>query len=1125
MNLGDIVAHLKLDIKDFNSKLNDAMNNVNNMDDQFSGLKKVGQTFTEIGTALTLGVTAPIVAFGTAAVSASADFESAMSKVQALSGATGQDLKDLEEAAKHYGATTQYSATQAADALGYMALAGWNSKESITALPGVLNLAASSEMELAEASDLVTDYLSAFGMEAGQAGQMADVLAYAQANSNTTTRGLGDAFKNCAVNAKGFGMDVESTTAVLGKLADQGLKGSEAGTALNAVIRDMTQKMKDGKIAIGDTKVAITDANGNFRDMTDIVRDVEKATQGMSEAERINALQTTFTADSIKAMGIMLNTGSDSLGEFTTELYNSNGAAEKMAKTMQDNLKGKVNELKSAFEGLCINLGNILLPAITNVIQWLTKLTSWFAGLPEPVQKVIVAIGLMAAAIGPVITAVGLAITTFTKVKEAIEIVRIAMMLLGDKLAIIGAASGPIFLIIAGITALVAAFLWLWNNCEEFRNFWINLWNYCKDTFNTFVTNNKATLEKLKKNFSDMWNAVKQVFTSALNIIKALFTGDLDLLKKSASSWKDGMLNLYKAGWDAIKNVFTLALNLIKQLFNDWRNTLSDNAKKFVDGLTKNFSTMWEGIKTIFRGALDVIKGLVDGDFTKVKKGIQTIWDGVKTYFKGVWENLKLVVKTYCADALTQIQSWGDKISNFFKVTLPNAWKALINWFKELPGKIKTELTNALNRVSEWVNNMKEKAKTAGQNFINKVIEFIKQLPEKITYYLVYIITYIVSWTALFVAKAGKAGLDFINKCIEYIKQLPGKIQTYLTDLVNKAQTWATNMANKAKTAATNFVNNAVNTIKNLPNTIQTYLTNIINKVTTFATNFASKAKTAAQNFVNNAKNAILNLPNTIQTYLTQAVNKVSSWGSTLSSYARTAAGNIVSGARSGVSTLATNIQSSLSTAASKVTSWGTTLANNARTAANRIPTTVKSALSNIGSTFTSVGSSICQGIARGISNGVSQITNAARTAASNALAAAKKALGINSPSKVFRDVVGQAIPEGIAVGIDKNQYFVDNSLEDMTSHMLDSVDVSPVQDIVNSSGISTSINTSNNDSQLLAMLSKLTDAMNTNKVESDSSININIAEFTNNTEEDVNDLMQRMAAAIRLNNIGKGVN
>lgn len=299
-------------------------------------------------------------------------FETSMSKVSALSGAQGQELAALEAKARELGASTTFSASQAADALGYMALAGWDTQQMLDGVGSALSLAQAGEMDLAAASDLLTDYLSAFNMEAAEAGRMADVLAYAQANANTTVEGLGMAFKNCAANCNAAGLDIETTSSLIAQMANQGLKGQLAGTALNAAMRDMTAQMKDGAIAIGKTSVQVMDAEGNYRDFIDILRDVEKATDGMGDAEKAAALQSTFTADSIKGLNLLLNAGADEAASFRDELYNCAGTAEATAATMTDNLGGDVAAMQSAFEELAIKIYQGLQQPLREAVQFIT---------------------------------------------------------------------------------------------------------------------------------------------------------------------------------------------------------------------------------------------------------------------------------------------------------------------------------------------------------------------------------------------------------------------------------------------------------------------------------------------------------------------------------------------------------------------------------------------------------------------------------------------------------------------------------------------------------------------------------------------------------------------------------
>lgn len=263
-----------------------------------------------------------------------------------------------------------------------MSLAGWDAQQSSSALGGVLNLAAASGMELGQASDMVTDYLSAFGMQAQDSAYFADMLAYAQANSNTSAAQLGEAYRNSAANLNAAGQDVETVTSMLEAMANQGYKGSEAGTALTAVMRDITNNMEDGAIKIGETSVAVSDAQGNFRDLTDILLDVEKATNGMGEADRAAALGATFTADSTKGLNLMLNEGVENIARYEEALRGSTGAAEDMADTMNDNLNGDMANMNSAFEEMELQTFEAMEEPMREGVQYLTNtiipiLTEW----------------------------------------------------------------------------------------------------------------------------------------------------------------------------------------------------------------------------------------------------------------------------------------------------------------------------------------------------------------------------------------------------------------------------------------------------------------------------------------------------------------------------------------------------------------------------------------------------------------------------------------------------------------------------------------------------------------------------------------------------------------------------
>ncbi|MBQ8823595.1 MAG: phage tail tape measure protein [Ruminococcus sp.] len=362
------------------------------------------QVFSNLATQAITKLGSKLKNLATSVLSTGIGFESSMSEVAAISGATDEELEKLTATAKEYGAATKFTAEESAQAFKFMALAGWDATQMTEALPGVLNLAASAGMDLAQASDIVTDYISAFGMETKDATYLADLLSYAQSNSNTTVDQLSEAYKNCASSMHSTGQTVETTTALLASMANQGYKGAEAGTSLTATMRDITDRMYKvtdetikaneelkgtdeyisnlnesyGKyvINIGNAAVAVSDEAGNYKQLIDIMKDVEKVTGSMTEAERASELQSTFTRYSIKGVNMMLNAGVDSAAAFATELENSAGTAAKAAETMQDNVQGDLTKLSSAFDGLKLSVFEELKEPIRDVLQTLTKTLS-----------------------------------------------------------------------------------------------------------------------------------------------------------------------------------------------------------------------------------------------------------------------------------------------------------------------------------------------------------------------------------------------------------------------------------------------------------------------------------------------------------------------------------------------------------------------------------------------------------------------------------------------------------------------------------------------------------------------------------------------------------------------------
>lgn len=704
--------------------------------DGFTVLKGILANLATAGIAVAAGA---VKDFCSEVVEIGQTFETSMSKVSALSGATGDDLATLEAKARELGASTTFSASQAADALGYMALAGWDTEQMLAGVGSVLTLAQAGEMELAAASDLVTDYLSAFNMEASETARMVDVLAYAQANANTTVEGLGMAFKNCAANANAAGMDVETTSAAISMMANQGLKGSEAGTALNAVLRDMTAKMEDGAIAIGEQSVAVMDAEGNYRDFTDILADVQEATNGMGDAEKAAALQSTFTADSIKGLNLLLNAGADEMVGFRDELYGCAGAAEETAATMTDNLGGDLAAMNSAFEELSLKIYDGLqeplrsavqfitgtvVPGIEGFMAWLTTGTQEFDEFGNVVGETASPLSQLASTVQsmvPVLAAAGgallayegysLAVTVAEKARAAATaLVDNATKLLNGTMKL-----NPIGIVITLIGALVAAFLYLWNTSEEFRNFWIGVWDTVKAAVQPLadwvmanvITPLVSKFQEFQTLFAGLWDAIVANVTSAWEQIAPIVQAGMQVIQTIIGAVMPVIQAAWDGAWGLISSVFTAIWDNISNTVNTVMGVIQGIIQVVTGIISGDWGAVWSGIKQIFESIVNGILQAGANVFNALTSIISSVLTGIYNVWASIWNSVFSVASSI----------WNAISSNIGGV-VNGIWNNITSTFNSLVGTV----LGIFNSVREAITNPIETAK----NTVGGIIDTIK---------------------------------------------------------------------------------------------------------------------------------------------------------------------------------------------------------------------------------------------------------------------------------------------------------------------------------------------------------------------------------------------------------------
>jgi TP901 family phage tail tape measure protein len=825
------------------------------------------------------------------------NFTSTMSEVSAISGATGEDFEKLEACAREYGATTVFSASNAAEALKYMSLAGWDADQSTSALGGVLNLAAASGMELGAASDMVTDYLSAFAMEAGDAAYFADLLSYAQSHSNTTAEALGEAYKNCAANLNAAGQDVETVTSLLEGMANQGYKGSEAGTAMAAIMRDITNGMKDGAIKIGETSVAVMDAQGNFRDLTDILTEVEAATNGMGDAERAVALSSTFTADSTKGLNLILNEGMDNIAGYEEELRGASGSAEEMANIMNDNLSGDVAAMNSAFEELGLKIYDALESKLRAGVQFITNgvipAIEWLGGhIPE--------VTIAVSGLGAVIAAMN-----WGTISSKIAMVKGALVKLA---AALGGVSLPAIAIIAVITAVALAFTNLWKNNEEFRNKITAIWDGIKAKFDEFGQGIVDRLNALGFEFEDITEVMKAVWDGFCEVLAPIFEGVFQQISNILNEALDILTGLFDifAGiftgdwdmvWQGVQEVFGAVWDFVVATFENWISTFTSLADTVLGWFGTDWETVWTNIKTFFSDTWNAISSFFSGILTGIKTFFTDTWNTIVSFFSGILSGIYSSV----TGTMTEIHD-----------TFTNIWDSITGFLSGAWETIKNIVTVGIMAVKEII--------SAAFQIITLPFRFIWENCKD---------TVLSIWETI---------KSVIGEKIDAVKE---KITTVTTAISNVAS------------AAWNTISSTASSLwEGIKGTIGSKIDAAKEKVSTATSAITSVASSAWSSVSSTASSLWSTISSTVSSKISAASSAVSSATSTITSVASSAWSSVSSAASSQWESVRSTISSKLSSAKSTVSSLMSGITS-------AMSSGLSSALSTVSGKFSSIYSTI----------------------------------------------------------------------------------------------------------------------------------------------------------------------
>ncbi len=633
--------------------------------------QEVGGKIESVGRSL-LPMSAVVTGIGMAGLKVATDFEKAMSGVQAITGATGAEFEKLRKTAIDLGATTAFSSGEVAEAMTEMAKAGWSTTQIIDGMAGVLDATAASGESLATVSTIVADAITGFGLSAKDSARVADLMTQAANSGTIGVSDLGESYKYVAPLAQSMGLSIEDVTTALSAMSMAGIKGSQAGTSLRTVLANMAKPSSTVASAMDELNLSITNSDGSFKALDEIITTMRTSFNGLTDDQKAYYATALAGKEGMSGLISLLNLTQEEYDALTASMNNCTGVAGETAAVMQDNLQSKVEQLGGALESLAIKLSKYVIPFLTGLVEKITAAVDAFTNMNPMVQKAVLVIGGILAVAGPIlivvgkiITAVGTIMTIIPKLGAAINAVKTAMLALNTTML-----ANPIFLIIAAITALVAAFIYLWNTNEDFRQFWIDLW------------------ENIKEVAISVWNAIKEFFIAAWEAISS-----------AAQTIWNGIKNFFSALWEGIKTIFTTVLNVISTIvttyFNIYKtiittvfNTIKTVITTVLNAIKTVIITVWNTIKTVFTTVLNTIKSVVSGAFNSMWSGIKNTVSKIVESIKTGFNNAVSFVKNLASSAF----QWGADII-----------QGIVNGIKSCIGKVKDAVTNVAETIRSFL--------------------------------------------------------------------------------------------------------------------------------------------------------------------------------------------------------------------------------------------------------------------------------------------------------------------------------------------------------------------------------------------------------------------------------------
>ena len=879
------------------------------IDEAGEKLQNLGSSVENVGKKF-LPVTAAVTGLGTAAVKTAADFDAEMSKVSAISGATGDDFDQLRAKAREMGAKTKFSASEAASAMEYMAMAGWKTSDMLGGIEGIMNLAAASGEDLATTSDIVTDALTAFGLSASDSGHFADILAAASSNANTNVSMMGETFKYCAPIAGALGFSAEDTAEAIGLMANSGIKASQAGTSLRSIMNNLAGEVTFVGENIGEVTIATSNADGSMRSLNDILADCRVAFSGLTESEKASNAEALVGKNAMSGFLALMNASQSDIDKLSGAIENCDGASESMAETMQDNLNGQLTILKSQLEELAISFGDILMPTIRKIVSAVQQFVDKLNSMDDSTRETIIKIGLLAASIGPLLIVLGKTISTvgtamrgFSSLAKGVRLlithVGSASGMFSKLGVVLGGLSGPVVAVVAVIGTLVAAFMNLWNTNEEFRTAITGIWNDIVSKVKAFCDQLTQRINGLGFDFKDVTEVLKTVWDGFCQVLAPLFEG----------------------AFQNIATILGVVLDTLLGLFDVFSNVFSGNWSGAWEAAKGIFSSIWDGVKSIFSTTLSALKSALDVFLGLFGTDWQTVWGSIKSFFETVWSgissffsNTVSAIQSVATTVFTAVSGFFTTVLTSIQTTFSTIWTAISTAVSSVLNTIHTTVTTVWTAISTAISTVMNAISTTITTVWNGIYNTIKPLLDAFKYLFETI------WQAIQILIG--AALTAIqtkitsiwNAIVAFITPILTGLQTTFSTVWTAIRTAISTVLTAIQTAVTTVWNAIVSFLSPLLTSIQTRMSTAWNAIKTVISTVLSAIQSTVSSIWSAISSRISGVVNGIKTVVSSGWNAMKSTVSTLSNSIKSAATTTFNSMKSGISTTISGITTTIST-------------------------------------------------------------------------------------------------------------------------------------------------------------------------------------------------------------------